>query len=94
MVCGNKRVARQGVGLGDFAGVHVRFAGVTGGIDDETPACVVFKNSSSTSNRRVIHFLARKRRERPFAALQFARERLADITRCTEEQNHKFMIDD
>ena len=66
-----QRVALQRVRLVQFAGVHVRLARVTGGIDDEFRLFRLEKFQQHVKTR-VIHLLARQRNEISLLApLQF-----------------------
>ena len=57
---GQQRIACQRAGLVQFAGIHVRFAGVAGTVDDER-RLFHFEKSQQQVEARVIHLLSRKR---------------------------------
>src|SRR5712691_4081288 len=86
-----QRVARQCVRFGFFAGIDIRLAGVSGGIDEEAGFCFAKKFQQEIITR-VIQFLARGRDERLLTFAQSLGESLANVTAAAEENNHKWAV--
>jgi hypothetical protein len=66
------------VGFVQFTGVHIRFARVTSGVDDERRLSG-FKKIQQCAKAGVINLLSRQRNKICFAPHQFTRERFADV---------------
>ena len=81
-------ISNKRVSPGEFAGVHIRFASVTSGIDEKF-RFVFLQESGQNVEPGIIQFLSCKRHERQLAALKFTRERLTNVTGCAEEENHR-----
>jgi len=81
-------VALEGVGPGSFAGIHVGFAGVAGGVQDEGGAGVT-QQLEQHFEPGVIHVLAGKGGEGLVTLVQGLGKGLADITGGAEEKYHK-----
>src|SRR6266403_1248586 len=79
-----KRVARQRVRLGCFAGIHIRLASVSGGIDEKAGFCFAHKFQQEIITR-VIQFFASERGERLLSFAQSLGERLSNVTTAAEE---------
>ena len=86
-----KRVARQRVRFGIFAGVHVGFAGVAGRTNEKARLGFAQKLQQEII-ARVIEFFARERGKGLLALAQGLRESLPDITCGAEEDSHESKV--
>src|SRR5690242_9820908 len=83
-------IAGQRVRLGFFAGIDIRFAGVSGGIDEEVGFCFA-QEFQQEIIPRVIKFFASERDERLRSFAQSLSEGLSNVTTSAKEHNHEGM---
>ena len=89
---GQERVALQRLGAGGFAGIDIRLAGISGGVDDEFGPGVpqMFQQRLKVG---VIDLPARKGLEVPAASREFGGKSLAHVTGSAEKENHVCGLD-